>query len=61
MEKKLFKANITQIDPIIDSFGKQLIPQKVASDSLSPKVTKNQMNWLNDNLFKGTMAAISTP
>ena len=57
--KKLFEANITQIDPIIDNFGKELILQKVVSDSLSPVITEEQVNWLNDNLFKGTMAAIS--
>ena len=58
-DKKLFKSNIKQIDPIIDGFGKELILQKIVSDSLSPVVTKDQMKWLNDNLFKGTMAAIS--
>ena len=58
-DKKLFKANIDQIDPIIDGFGKELIPQKGVSDSLAHVVTGEQMKWLNDNLFKGTMAAIS--
>lgn len=58
-DKKLFKANITQIDPIIDGFGQELILQKVVFDRLSPVVTKDQIEWLNDNLFKGTMAAIS--
>ncbi len=58
-DKPLFKPNITQIDKIIDGFGKELILQKVVSDSLSPVITVNQLNWLNDNLFKGTMAAIS--
>ena len=57
--KKLFNANINQINPIIDGFGKELILQQVVSDSLSNVVTNDQMNWLNDNLFKGTMAAIS--
>lgn len=59
MSQKLFKANITQIKPIIDGFGKELILQEVVFDSLSPVITKDQVNWLNDNLFKGTMAAIS--
>ena len=59
MNQKLFKANITRIEPIIDGFGKELILQKVVSDSLSPVITEDQVNWLNDNLFKGTMAAIS--
>ena len=58
-DKKLFKPNIGQIDPIIDGFGKELIPQQEVSDRLAPVVTEKQMNWLNDNLFKGTMAAIS--
>jgi len=57
--KKLFKQNITQIDPIIDNFGKELVLQKVVSDQLSPVINEDQVNWLNDNLFKGTMAAIS--
>jgi len=59
MSKKLFKENITQIEPIINRFGKKLILQKVVSDSLLPVINEKQVKWLNDNLFKGTMAAIS--
>ena len=59
MNKKLFQTNFTQIETIIAGFGKELIRQKVVFDSLSPVITKDQLNWLNDNLFKGTMAAIS--
>jgi len=58
-DKNLFKANIDQIETIVDGFGKELIPQKAVSDSLSTVVTEEQMNWINDNLYKGTMAAIS--
>jgi hypothetical protein len=58
-DKKLFRANIDQIAPIVDGFGKELIPRQEVFDSLAPVVTEDQMNWLNDNVFKGTMAAIS--
>lgn len=59
MNKKLFYRSITQVGSIIDGFGKDLILQKTVSDSLSPVINGDQLNWLNDNLFKGTMAAIS--
>jgi len=59
MNQKLFKANFLQIEPIIDGLGKELILQKVVVERLSPVITKVQLDWLNDNLFKGTMAAIS--
>ncbi|MBW1746325.1 MAG: hypothetical protein JRJ25_08480 [Deltaproteobacteria bacterium] len=36
-----------------------MILQKVVSDSLLPVINEKQVKWLNDNLFKGTMAAIS--
>ncbi len=57
--KKLFKTNIDRICSIIDDFGKELNPQQIVTDKLSTVLTDEQMNWLNDNLFKGTMAAIS--
>ena len=59
INKKLFNTNITQIETIIDGFGKELIPQEVVFESLSSVINKDQLNWLKDNLFKGTMAAIS--
>ena len=57
--KKLFNANFSQIEPIIDRFGNTLIQQKVVADKLLPVITAEQLNWLNDNIFKGTIAAIS--
>jgi len=57
-DKKLFKPNIDQIDSIVDGFGKELIPQQEVIDRLAPVVTEKQVTWLNDNLFKGTMATI---
>ncbi len=59
LKQKVFKSHITRIEPVIDGFGMELIPQKVVTGSLSPVITEDQVNWLNDNLFKGTMAAIS--
>ena len=60
MDNKLFNNNINQIEPIIDGFGKELILQKDVFDSLSPVITqKDQLDWLKDNLYKGTMAQIS--
>jgi len=58
-DKKLFNQNIDRIEPIVDGFGKELIPQQEVICRLEPVATEEQMNWLNDNLFKGTMAAIS--
>lgn len=58
-DKNLFKRNFDQIELIIDSFGKELIPQKDVIFRFKPVATEEQMNWLDDNLFKGTMAAIS--
>jgi len=59
LSKKLFKENINQIEQIIDGFGKKLLLQKDVASSLLPVMTEKQANWLEDNLFKGTIAAIS--
>ena len=57
--KPLFRTHIDQITPIIDRFGKELIPHQEVIDCLTPVITEDQKNWLNANFFKGTMAAIS--
>jgi hypothetical protein len=59
MNQKLFRTTFSKIEQLIDGFGKELISKKVVVERLSSVITKDQLNWLNDNLFKGTMAAIS--
>ena len=39
-DKKLFEANIDQINPIINDFGKELIPQQKVTDKLSSLLTE---------------------
>lgn len=57
--KPLFKTHINQINPIVDRFGKELIPHQDVIDCLTPVITEEQKDWLHANFFKGTMAAIS--
>lgn len=59
MNQKFFKANFSKIELIIDDFGNELILQKVVVEKLSSVINKDQLDWLNCNLFKGTIAAIS--
>lgn len=58
-DQKLFKANLSKIESVIDGFGMELVLQEVVVDTLAPVITDDQASWLQDNLFKGTIAAIS--
>lgn len=59
LNKKLFKGTFIHIEQIIDAFGNELIRQEIVIEKLSPVINKKQLDWLNDNLFRGTMAVIS--
>lgn len=57
--KGLFSGVFSAIEPLIDSFGKQLIdPQEVLA-GLDPSLNEQQRSWLQDNIFRGSMANIS--
>ena len=58
-DQKLFKANLSKLESLIDGFGMELVLQEVVVDTLAPVITDDQASWLEDNLFKGTIAAIS--
>jgi len=57
--QNLFKPDISAIEPIIEGFEKELVSQEVVTDSLLPVINKDQAKWLQDNIFKVTMANIS--
>lgn len=56
---KSFKNDMKRIEPLIENFGKALQTQTIVFDTLSPMLSEDQKKWLLDNLFKGTIAAIS--
>ncbi|QBQ53075.1 hypothetical protein [Nitrosococcus wardiae] len=56
---KPFKVDLSKIEPLIDQFGNELQPQQVVRDKLSGNLSDRQESWLQENLFKGTIAAIS--
>ena len=57
--QKCFQVNIDQITPIVDGFRKELIPQEKVIHCLAPVATEIQKRWLDESLYKGTMAAIA--
>jgi len=57
--QKLFRGVYSKIEPIIDGFKKRLVTQEEVLHELSPLITKQQVCWLKEYLFKVTMAYIS--
>jgi hypothetical protein len=57
--QKLFKPNFFNIEPIINSFGNELLSKEVVVKRLLRAITREQLAWLRDNMFKATIAAVS--
>ena len=55
----LFKDTFSALEPLIDKFGAQLIDPEELQAQLDPGLNAQQRAWLNDNLFKGSIANIS--
>lgn len=57
--KPLFGNVLGALVPVIDEFGMQLIEPDDVIAKLSPLLDKPQCDWLNNNVFKGSVAYIS--
>jgi hypothetical protein len=55
----LFKDTFAALKPIIDTFGAKLIDPQELRAQLDPGLNAQQRAWLNDNLFKGSIANIT--
>lgn len=55
----LFKEQFNTLEPLIDDFGSQLIDPQELLARLEPSLDGKQRSWLQDNIFKGSMAMIS--
>jgi len=56
---KLFVNNINAIEAAISTIGKQLCQAQSLLELLRPILTSKQKDWLDNNLYKLTIAAIS--
>jgi hypothetical protein len=57
--QKRFKHNFSAIEPIIDGFANELVSQEIVTKKLSSIISTDQAEWLQNNIFKATIAAIS--
>lgn len=57
--KKLFKNTIEKIEPIIIAYGKSLQTQGDILADLHSVLAPEQGAWFEDNLFKGTISAVT--
>ena len=55
----LFKEQFSTLEPLIDSFGSQLIDPQELLARLDSSLDETQRSWIQDNIFKGSMAMIS--
>ncbi len=55
----LFKEQFNTFEPVIDDYGPQLIEPQELLARLEPSLDEKQRSWLQDNIFKGSMAMIS--
>lgn len=55
----LFKDTVPALQPLIDSFGAQLVEPQDALARLDTALNAQQRAWLADNIFKGSIANIS--
>ena len=55
----LFKDAFSTLQPLIDSFGAQLIDPQEVQAHLDGALNEQQRGWLKDNIFKGSVANIS--
>lgn len=55
----LFKEQFNTLEPLIDDFGSQLIDPQELLAHLEPSLDGKQRSWLQDNIFKGSVAMIS--
>ena len=58
-QAKLLKPVLGKIEAQIDQFGNELQSQPTVLGKLHDSLSKQQESWLRENLFKGTIAAIS--
>lgn len=55
----LFKDSLDGLVPLIGEFGTQLVELEQVRAKLDPALTAQQRSWVDNNLFKGTIANIS--
>ena len=55
----IFSNTFGELAPLIDGVGGQLISPQDLSALLSPSLNEQQQFWLQENMFKGSMASIS--
>lgn len=55
----LFNDSFSALEPLIDGFGAQLIEPEDVRAHLDATLSEQQRAWLNDNMFKGSIANIS--
>lgn len=55
----LFRDAFDVVEPLIDDFGAQLIEPEQVRAKLDPAFSGQQRGWIDDNLFKATIAYIS--
>lgn len=58
-EKKLFNNAFRTVEPLIDAIGNQLISPLELLGILMPSLNAAQQRWLQENIYKGSMANIS--
>ena len=56
---KLFEDSFHIVEPRIDTFGTQLISPQELSVLLDSSLDEQQRKWLQDNMYKGSIANIS--
>jgi hypothetical protein len=55
----LFKGTLDALEPLINDFGAQLVQPEQVRANLDPALNEQQRLWLDNNLFKATIASIS--
>ncbi len=58
-EKKLFVVSKAAIKNSLQEFGDELPTQEEVTEKLTPLLSVEQNKWLDDNIQKGTIAALS--
>jgi len=57
--QKLFKNSISNFNKALDTWPKELIHPDIAIEKLKPFSSNEQIYWLQNNIYKGTLAALS--
>ena len=57
--KPLFSDVFGQLEPLIDGFGKQLLDPDEVRARLDALLSEQQQRWLQNNVFRGSLANIS--